>query len=42
MIRSLEELFADKNLGAQPGVVACDQLQQQQHHHHNGMQMQVM
>lgn len=54
MIRSLEELFADKNLVPQPGVVACDQLQpqqQQQHHqrhhhhhhqHHNGIQMQVM
>lgn len=40
MIHTLEELFADKNLGAQPGVVTCNQLQQQQHlhqlhHHHN-------
>jgi hypothetical protein len=52
MIRTLEELFADKNLGPQPGVVACNQLQPQQqkqhhhhylhHHHHNGIQMQVM
>jgi hypothetical protein len=47
MIRTLEELFTDKNLGPQPGIVACNQLQPQQqhhlhHHHHNGIQMQVM
>jgi hypothetical protein len=46
VISSLEELFVEKNFGPQPGVVACDQLQQQQqqrqeqehhhqlHHHH--------
>jgi len=47
VIRTLEELFVDKNLGPQPGVVMCNQQQQQQqhyfhHHHHNGTQVQVI
>jgi hypothetical protein len=45
VIRTLEELFVDKNLGPQPGVVMCNQQQQQHyfhHHHHNGIQVQVI
>jgi hypothetical protein len=45
VIRTLEELFVDKNLGPQPGVVKCNQQQQQHyfpHHHHNGIQVQVI
>jgi hypothetical protein len=46
VVRTLEELFTDKNLGPQPGVVTCNQPLQQQHylhhHHHNGIQVQVI
>jgi hypothetical protein len=44
MIQTLEELFADKNLGPQPGVVACNQqLHHHLHHHHSGhVHMQVI
>lgn len=48
VVRTLEELFTDKNLGPQPGAVTCNQPQQQQqqhylhHHHHNGIHVQVI
>ena len=45
VVRTLEELFVDKNLGLQSGVVTFNQSQQQHylhHHHRNVIQLQVI